>query len=57
MTNKDYNKKYLKTEKGKTAQEKARKKYDEADLERRRAQKRDYMRRKRAEDPSYCKWK
>ena len=33
------------------------KKYDESDLERRRSQKRDYMRRKRREDPNYCKWK
>tara|TARA_A100001037_G_C14812631_1_gene483959 strand:+ start:356 stop:517 length:162 start_codon:yes stop_codon:yes gene_type:complete len=49
--------KYHKTEKGKKALNKARKKYDEADVERRRKQKREYMRRKRAEDPSYCKWK
>ena len=53
----DYNKKYLKTEKGKVAQKKARDKYDEADPERRKAQKRDYMRRKREKDPNYCKWK
>ena len=39
------------------AQRKAQKKYDESDLTRRRQQKRDYMRRKRAENPSYCKWK
>jgi len=39
------------------AQKKARKKYDEADPERRRQQKRDYMRRKRLENPHYCKWK
>lgn len=57
MTNKDHNKKYLKTKKGKTAQEKAREKYDNADPERRKAQKRDYMRRKREKDPNYCKWK
>jgi len=50
-------KKYLDTDKGKKAQSKARKKYDEADLDRRRKQKRDYMRRKRAQDPNYCKWK
>ena len=50
-------KKYSKTEKGKKAQSKAQKKYDEDNLEKRRAQKRDYMRRKRAEDPNYCKWK
>lgn len=57
MENRDYNKKYLKTEKGKAAQQKARDKYDEADPERRKAQKRDYMRRKREKDPNYCKWK
>ena len=49
--------KYHKTEKGKKALEKARKKYDDADLDRRRKQKREYMRRKRAENPNYCKWK
>tara|TARA_B100001094_G_C18036439_1_gene722787 strand:- start:645 stop:818 length:174 start_codon:yes stop_codon:yes gene_type:complete len=57
MVDKDNNKKYLKTEKGKAAQEKAREKYDNADPERRKAQKRDYMRRKREKDPNYCKWK
>lgn len=46
-------KKYKTTE----AQRKAQKKYDESDLARRRAQKRDYMRRKRSENPNYCKWK
>lgn len=49
--------KYLKSEKGKKAQKKAQKKYDEENLEKRRLQKREYMRRKRAENPSYCKWK
>ena len=49
--------KYHKTAKGKIALNKARKKYDEADKDRRRQQKRDYMRRKRAENPNYCKWK
>jgi hypothetical protein len=44
-------KKYLETTKGKKALKKARKKYDIKDPERRRAQKREYMRRKRAEDP------
>ena len=39
------------------SQKKAQKNYDEADLLRRREQKRDYMRRKRAENPNYCKWK
>jgi hypothetical protein len=43
-------KKYFKTEKGKLAVKKARKAYDERDLERRRKQKRDYMRRKRDEE-------
>ncbi len=44
-------KKYLSSEKGKIALKKARKRYDESDKERRRKQKREYMRRKRAEDP------
>ena len=50
-------KKYQKSDKGKEAVYKAQKKYDEDNLEKRRAQKRDYMRRKRAENPGYCKWK
>lgn len=50
-------KKYSKTDKGKKAQGKAQKKYDKENLEKRREQKREYMRRKRAEDPNYCKWK
>lgn len=50
-------KKYHKTEKGKEALSKAQKKYDEENSEKRRAQKREYMRRKRAENPNYCKWK
>lgn len=49
--------KYSKSQKGQKAQKKAQQKYDEDNLEKRRAQKRDYMRRKRTEDPSYCKWK
>jgi hypothetical protein len=49
--------KYQKSNKGKQAQQKAQKKYDEDNLEKRRQQKRDYMRRKRQENPSYCKWK
>lgn len=49
--------KYHKTEKGQKALKKAREKYDESDVERRRKQKREYMRRKRAENPNYCKWK
>jgi IS5 family transposase len=49
-----YEKKQYKTTE---AQRKAQKKYDESDISRRRAQKRDYMRRKRLENPNYCKWK
>jgi len=52
-----YQKKYSQSEKGKKSQAKAQKKYDEENLEKRRAQKRDYMRKKRAENPNYCKWK
>ena len=44
-------KKYFKTKEGKKALQKARVKYDTEDLERRRKQKREYMRRKRAKDP------
>ena len=50
-------KKYVNTPKGKEAARRAQKKYDEENLEKRREQKRDYMRRKRAENPNYCKWK
>lgn len=53
----DRQKKYQQSEKGKQAMDRARKKYDEEDIERRRQQKREYMRRKRAENPNYCKWK
>jgi hypothetical protein len=53
----DSQKKYLASEKGKESLKKARKTYDEKNLEKRRAQKRDYMRRKRLENPNYCKWK
>ena len=49
--------KYSKSEKGKEAAKRAQKKYDSQDPERRKQQKRDYMRRKRAENPNYCKWK
>jgi hypothetical protein len=52
-----YHKKYSNSEKGKKAQLRAQKKYDDQNIEERRRQKRDYMRRKRAEDPNYCKWK
>lgn len=48
--------KYVQTEKGKEALTRAQKKYDE-DTDKRRQQKRDYMRRKREKDPNYCKWK
>jgi|TARA_B110000467_G_C18309302_1_gene476936 hypothetical protein len=50
-------KKYINTEKGKKASLKAQKKYDEDNLDKRRAQKREYMRKKRAENPNYCKWR
>tara|TARA_Y100000310_G_C20196968_1_gene585117 strand:+ start:207 stop:374 length:168 start_codon:yes stop_codon:yes gene_type:complete len=53
----DRQKKYASTPKGEKAVHNARKAYDARDLERRRKQKREYMRRKRAADPSYCKWK
>ena len=56
MQNK-YQKKYSESEKGKAARSRAQKKYDEENLEKRRAQKREYMRRKRAENPNYFKWK
>jgi hypothetical protein len=56
-TNMDRQKKYAQSEKGKEAQAKARRKYDDADIQRRRQQKREYMQRKRAHDPNYCKWK
>lgn len=39
------------------AQRKAQEKYDKRDLTRRRQQKREYMRRKRKENPNYCRWK
>ena len=42
-------KRYLKSKKGKRAAIKARKAYDDRDPERRRRQKREYMKRKRAE--------
>ena len=46
-----YQKKYFKTENGKKALQRARKAYDKNNLEKRRKQKRDYMRRKREKDP------
>jgi hypothetical protein len=53
----DRQKKYHKTKKGKSSLQKARDKYDDENVEKRRIQKREYMRRKRREDPNYCKWK
>lgn len=53
----DRQKKYRESDKGKNAISKAQKKYDEENPEKRRQQKRDYMRRKRDKDPNYCKWK
>ena len=53
----DRDKNYAKTKKGQESLQRARKKYDEKDPEKRRQQKRDYMRRKRLKDPNYCKWK
>jgi len=53
----DRQKKYAASDKGKDARARAREKYDGADIERRRKQKREYMRRKREENPNYCKWK
>lgn len=44
---------YLNTKDGKEAMRKAREKYDNTHPERRRIQKRDYMRRKRKDDPGY----
>ena len=56
MKNKEQER-YGRTEKGKRAIRRAQKKYDNENLEKRREQKREYMRRKRAQDPSYGKWK
>jgi len=48
---------YIKTPKGKDSLTRAQKRYDGKNLEKRREQKREYMRRKRLENPNYCKWK
>jgi len=48
---------YSKTDKGKKAIRRAQLKYDEENVEKRRLQKKNYMRRKRAKDPNYCRWK
>ncbi len=53
----DRQKKYINSDKGKESLKKAQEKYDKSDVLKRRQQKRDYMRRKRAENPNYCKWK
>ena len=53
----DRQKRYAQSEKGKGARARANKKYDGDNLQKRREQKRDYMRRKRALNPNYCKWK
>jgi hypothetical protein len=47
-----YHKKYFSTPKGKQARRSAERAYDKRDPERRRRQKREYMQRKRAKDPS-----
>ena len=49
-------KKYFKTPKGKAARRRAGKAYDKRNPEKRRKQKRDYMRRKRSKDPDYGKY-
>ena len=56
MKNK-HQEKYSKTKKGKKTLARAQKKYDKEGLEKRRMQKKEYMRRKRSEDPNYCKWR
>ena len=53
----DRQKRYVSSDKGQEARKRANKKYESANLLKRRQQKRDYMRRKRAQDPNYCKWK
>ena len=50
--NYDRHARYFKSKKGKKALKRARKTYDQKDPERRRKQKRDYMRRKREKDPN-----
>ena len=53
----DRQQRYAKSKKGQKSLKRANKKYDEDNLQKRRQQKRDYMRRKRKQDPNYCKWK
>jgi hypothetical protein len=50
-----HQKKYFNSEKGKEAVMRARDAYDKRDPERRRKQKRDYMRRKREQNPDAWK--
>tara|TARA_Y100001938_G_scaffold8794_1_gene10724 strand:- start:3697 stop:3933 length:237 start_codon:yes stop_codon:yes gene_type:complete len=50
-----HQKKYFETPKGKRALSKARKAYDKRDPEKRRKQKREYMRRKREQNPDIWK--
>ena len=51
-----YQKKYFSTPGGKMARRRAEKAYDRRDIERRRKQKRDYMRRKRLKDPDIWRY-
>lgn len=53
----DTHNKHSEVNKNKESLQRARKKYDEKNPEKRKEQKRDYMRRKRLKDPNYCKWK
>tara|TARA_Y100001963_G_scaffold156179_1_gene249131 strand:- start:9880 stop:10110 length:231 start_codon:yes stop_codon:yes gene_type:complete len=48
-----YHKRYFSTDKGKRARRRAEKAYDKRNPEKRKKQKRDYMRRKREQDPDY----
>ena len=57
MSSPESQKNYSSTPHGQAARAKARQTYDENNREKRRDQKRDYMRRKRLENPNYCKWK
>ena len=51
-----YHKKYFNTPKGKQARRRAERAYDKKDPEKRRRQKREYMRRKRAKDPDIWRY-
>jgi hypothetical protein len=50
---KEAQRKYLDTPEGKESLKRAQRKYDDTHPEERRIQKRDYMRRKRQENPDY----